>query len=63
MPNYEDVDWNGLDFSRSDFDAATKVDKDAWKNELAGVDEWFQKMGEKMPKKLVLIRELLEQNF
>ena len=63
MPNYEDVDWTGLDFSRNDFDAVTKIDKDVWKNELAGVDEWFQKMGEKMPKKLVLIRELLEQNF
>ena len=63
MPNYEDMDWNGLDFSKADFEAVTRIDKEVWKAELAGVKEWFEKMGEKMPKKLELIRELLEQSF
>ncbi|MGL4668553.1 MAG: phosphoenolpyruvate carboxykinase (GTP), partial [Saezia sp.] len=63
MPNYEDMDWNGLEFSKAQFDAVTSLDKEAWKSELAGVKEWFDKMGNKMPKKLLLVRDLLEQNF
>jgi phosphoenolpyruvate carboxykinase (GTP) len=63
MPNYEDINWAGLEFSKEQFEAVTRLDKEVWKAELAGVKEWFEKMGDKMPKKLALIRDLLEQSF
>ncbi len=63
MPRYEDVDWSGLAFSKADFDAATNIDQAAWSSELAGVKEWFEKLGPKVPRKLALIRELLEQSL
>jgi len=41
MPNYEDLDWAGSDFSREEFAGVTSLDKQAWLNELAGVKDWF----------------------
>ena len=63
LPQYQDIDWTDLDFSPSDFEAVTRIDKDAWKNELTGVKEWFEKLGEKIPGQLTQIRERLEKTI
>jgi phosphoenolpyruvate carboxykinase (GTP) len=63
MPNYEDIDWSGADFSKDQFAGVTSVDKQAWLSELTGVNEWFGKMGDKLPPKLAAIRNEFEQSF
>ena len=63
MPNYDDMDWAGADFSKDQFAGVTSLDKQAWLSELEGVKEWFGKMGDKLPPKLASIRSEFEKSF
>ncbi len=46
VPGKEDLDLTGLDISDADLQAALRVDKDEWLNELPGIDEWFARLGD-----------------
>ncbi len=59
MPKYEDLDWRGLDFSREQFEAVMKLDRDMWIKEISMHDELFFKLYDRLPKEMTFIRELL----
>ena len=59
MPRYEDLDWNGLDFSREQFYNVMSVDRQGWLDEVLSHEELFIKLYDRLPKELLAIRELL----
>jgi phosphoenolpyruvate carboxykinase (GTP) len=59
-PRWEEFDVEGLpDFDRAKFEAAQRIDKNEWAQELLLQNEIFFKLYERLPKELVFQRELL----
>jgi phosphoenolpyruvate carboxykinase (GTP) len=59
MPNYEDLDWTGLDFAKETFDLLQRFDRAAWRAEVIGHEELFLDLHEGLPKEMLYERELL----
>lgn len=59
MPRYEDINWEGLDFSREQFENIMLVDRETWKQEVLSHDELFGRMYDKLPKEFIFMRELM----
>jgi phosphoenolpyruvate carboxykinase (GTP) len=59
QPAFEDLDWNGLDFTREQFEAAMNIDRGLWIKEIENHGELFDKLGDRLPKVLAVIREFL----
>ncbi len=64
MPRYEDMDWNGLpEISPESFKELMQVDTEQWQQELNLHGELFEKLQERLPKQLVLKRELMKMRL
>jgi len=60
MPRYEDLDWNGLNFTTDDFNhELMSVEREAWKKEVLSHEELFEKLYDRLPKEFLLMREML----
>jgi len=60
VPRYEDIDWEGLNFTREQWDAVMAVDRERWRQVLSlQHEESFLKLHEHLPKEMVYERELL----
>jgi phosphoenolpyruvate carboxykinase (GTP) len=59
VPRPGDLDLSGLDISDEQLHHATHVDFDEWQQELESQKEWFDRIGDKTPKSLLLWREML----
>ena len=49
IPNYDDFTLEGLDFPRDSFEKLFDINKDEWAQETAGIEEFFNKFGSRMP--------------
>lgn len=58
MPQYQDLDWTGLDFSEEDFFKCMAVNRRDWTAELLDVEELFMKLYTRLPKEMEMIRSL-----
>ncbi len=59
MPQYSDIEWDGLDFPREMFDTLQQFDRKAWRDEVLGHEELFLDLHDHLPKEMVYERELL----
>lgn len=59
MPRYEDLDWNGLKFSKEQYAEIMSVDADEWKREALMHEELFIKLYDRLPKEFTYELNLL----
>jgi phosphoenolpyruvate carboxykinase (GTP) len=62
-PDYDEINWVGLDFSRAQFAAVIELNRDEWIRELALHDELFRKLAHRLPPALLETRVALEQRI
>ncbi len=59
-PRYEDLSWDGLDFSREQFDSVMSIDAKAWDQEMVLHGELFEQLSHKLPPVLNARREQIQ---
>ena len=62
-PRYEDLNWEGLDFTPAQFKQVTSIDKAAWQTELGLHGELFQQLSHHLPVALTQTKEALEKRL
>ncbi|PWW61871.1 phosphoenolpyruvate carboxykinase (GTP) [Actinokineospora spheciospongiae] len=63
IPSADELDLSGLDDDRAAIEAALRFDADEWRAELPLIDEWFDKIGDKLPTPLRDELEALKQRL
>jgi phosphoenolpyruvate carboxykinase (GTP) len=59
-PNYEHLNWSGLDFSREQFDRVTNIDSAEWKVEMGLHTELFRQLAHRLPAELKATQAKIE---
>src|SRR5271165_7061531 len=59
QPRYEDINWDGLDFSKEKFEELQQLDRSGWRKEIIDQEELFLDLHAHLPKELIFERELL----
>jgi phosphoenolpyruvate carboxykinase (GTP) len=59
MPHYDDIQWEGLEFSEEQFDELQAFDRAAWRTEVLGHEELFLDLHDRLPAEAIYERELL----
>jgi phosphoenolpyruvate carboxykinase (GTP) len=62
-PRYDDLNWNGLDFSRAQYEQVTSIDKDAWKTELDLHDGLFKQLAYHLPGEIAATKSRIATRF
>ncbi|HYR77236.1 MAG TPA: phosphoenolpyruvate carboxykinase (GTP) [Pyrinomonadaceae bacterium] len=59
VPHYEDIEWQGLNFTKEKFDELQAFDAAAWRDEVLGHEELFLDLHDRLPPEMIYERELL----
>ena len=62
-PRYEDLSWDGLSFTRSQYDAVTSIDAAAWQHELQSHGELFDLLASRLPAQLLSTKAQFERKL
>jgi phosphoenolpyruvate carboxykinase (GTP) len=62
-PNYEDLDWTGLPFTREQFELVTRIDAAEWRSEMGLHDELFEQLAYHLPVELSATKARIEQRL
>lgn len=63
MPTFHDMDWTGSDMTSEHFTYLMSLDKASWKQELLSHEELFMRLSERLPRELVMERQMLIARF
>ena len=63
VPQVEDINLEGLDFSLDTLKSILEVDKDLWRTEADGIAEFYEKFGDKLPAELKSQLATLKNNL
>ena len=63
VPQAEDINLEGLDFSLDTLKSILEVDKDLWRTEADGIAEFYEKFGDKLPAELKSQLATLKNNL
>lgn len=58
VPPYKALNWEGLDFPRSDYASMMNIERERTRQELMDQKTYFQKFGERLPREIELQREM-----
>jgi phosphoenolpyruvate carboxykinase (GTP) len=62
-PRFDDLTWDGMDFTPEQYDRITSIDKTAWTAEIALHTELFDKLAYHLPKELIAAKAALEKRL
>ena len=62
-PRYGDLNWNGLDFTQTQFDQVTSIDNADWQTELGLHAELFQQLAYHLPAEMTAAKATLEKRL
>ena len=63
VPTPDSLDVTGLDLSREALEVALAVDPEEWRDEVPLIDEWFAKIGDKVPDALRIELDTLKSRL
>jgi phosphoenolpyruvate carboxykinase (GTP) len=63
MPRYEDLNWQGLDYSEERFRQLMSIEREAGAAEVRQHEELFDRFLDRLPKEFILERELLRSRL
>jgi phosphoenolpyruvate carboxykinase (GTP) len=62
-PRYEDITWDGLNFTREQFDSVMSIDRAAWRQELELHGQLFEQLAARLPAQLRSTKEKIEHRL
>jgi len=62
-PRYSDLNWTGLHFTPSQYEAVTRIDPQTWGIELALHAELFEQLAHHLPAEITATKALIEQRL